>query len=412
MKIAILGYGTVASGVVNVCNVNKDILNGIKVEVAYVRNLSKYSHKVENGVHYSKDGVKLVTSLDEVINEKPDVVLELMGGIDFAKEAIKKFLSAKIPVITANKALLADNKEEIFSLARDNNVFLGYEPSTAGAIPIIKVIKEGLSANKILSIKAILNGTSNYIMSLMSEGSDYAVALKEAQDLGYAEADPFLDVSGYDAAHKIIILSCLAFGAYFVTKDIVVRGIESVSSKDIAYAKKQNKTIKLIANSSLDDKGELEVWVSPCMIDNKSPLNIGGAKNSILVNSNAAKESLYSGEGAGGDETASAVISDIIDFRKNPSFYMPPKKDIKLKPYQNIEKKFYIRLLVDDKIGIMSKIAKSLSDHQISIANMLQELENEKANIYITTHQTSQKNINEFLDSLDNDIEKSFMYIA
>lgn len=328
-----------------------------------------------------------------------------MGGIDTPFEIVRQILAKNKPVVTANKAMLAYHRYELQREAQ--NTFFGYEASVAGGIPIIQILKEGLSANNIISIKAILNGTSNYILSSMSSGNtSFDEALKVAQNLGYAEADPTFDIEGIDSAHKLLVLSSLAFGLKNKPEDILIEGITKISAEDMYFAKEFDFEIKLLGIAKADN-GKVELRVHCAMIDkNKMLAKINGVMNGISIVGDLLGESVYYGAGAGGKATASAVISDLmrcaransqgamLGFEEPLSYALVPKDEIYTK--------YYLRLKVEDKIGVLSKITQLMSEHAISIDSFLQKPKANEAHstLFFTTHHTYEKHIQGFLKEI------------
>ncbi len=395
MKIALLGYGVVASGVVKLIETNKELIKarlGKDIEISLV-----YTRK-----HKANCPYKQTSNYDDILNSDSEVVCELMGGIDYAYECITKALKANKHVITANKALLAYHRYEIENMLKPNQ-FFGYEASVAGGVPIIKIIKEGLSANKFNCIKGILNGTSNYILTKMqNDGLNYETALKQAQELGYAEADPTLDINGMDATHKITILASLAYGIDTKPEDVLVQGIDKISYEDFYFAKDFDYAIKLLAIAK-QNNDKVEIRVHPTMIDKNSMLaNVNYSKNAILVSDNALGDSLYYGAGAGSLETASAVLSDLMQISLNRKMLGYEKRpNISLIDNSEIRTKYYLRLSVDDKIGVLKEITSLMSKNEISIDSLMQRpSKNQLRTIFITTHESNERQINKLLSEL------------
>ncbi|HEC1750741.1 TPA: homoserine dehydrogenase [Campylobacter lari] len=393
MKIAILGYGTVGSAVVETLLKNQDLIKArCDEEILPVIALARSAKP--NAL------IPVVNDIDEVLGrEDIDVFVELMGGIDLPFEIISKILKRKKSVVTANKALLAYHRYELEKLAQDTA--FGYEASVAGGIPIIKILKEGLSANNIVSIKGILNGTSNYILSKMAEdNAKFQEVLKKSQDLGYAEADPTFDIEGFDAAHKLLILANIAYGLRVKPEDILIEGISKVSDEDIYFAKEFEYTIKHLGIAKIKDE-KIELRVHPVMLNKDKMLaKVDGVMNAISIDGDILGESLYYGPGAGGKATASAVVADLIDIarkEKNSAIFgYLNDTSYKLLNKDEIYTRYYLRLKVLDKIGVLSKITQLMSEHQISIDTFLQKPKKEKqdcSTLFFITHQTYEKNI-------------------
>ncbi|HEC1746122.1 TPA: homoserine dehydrogenase [Campylobacter lari] len=400
MKIAILGYGTVGSAVVETLLKNQDLIKA-RCDEEIIPVIALARNPKPNAL------IPVVNDIDEVLErEDIDVFVELMGGIDLPFEIISKILKRKKSVVTANKALLAYHRYELEKLAQDTA--FGYEASVAGGIPIIKILKEGLSANNIVSIKGILNGTSNYILSKMTEdNAKFQEVLKKAQDLGYAEADPAFDIEGFDAAHKLLILANIAYGLRVKPEDILIEGVSKVSDEDIYFAKEFEYTIKHLGIAKIKDE-KIELRVHPAMLSKDKILaKVDGVMNAISVDGDILGESLYYGPGAGGKATASAVIADLIDIarkEKNSAIFgYLNDTSYKLLNKDEIYTRYYLRLKVLDKIGVLSKITQLMSEHQISIDTFLQKPKKEKqdcSTLFFITHQTYEKNIQILIQKL------------
>jgi homoserine dehydrogenase len=404
LKIAIVGVGTVGESVVKILEQNKDIITAragveIKPVLGVVRDLSK------------KRDVKDMTITDNIEdifqNDDIDVVVELMGGVDKPYEVVKKALENNKAVVTANKALLAYHRYELQDIAKDNA--FEFEASVAGGIPIISSLREGLSANHINSIKGILNGTCNYMLTKMiDEGADYSEILKEAQDLGYAEADPTFDVGGFDAGHKLLILASIAYGIDAKPEDILIEGIENISQDDISFAKDFGYSIKLlgIANKVKD---EVELRVHPVLIKQSEMIaKVDGVMNGISVIGDMVGETMYYGAGAGGNATASAVISNLIDIARSGKsspmlgFKKSLETGLTLAKKDTISSKYYLRINVADEVGVLAKITNILSENSISIETVLQKTLKNSANILLSTHISLEKNIQKALKEIES----------
>ena len=341
-------------------------------------------------------------------DENIDLIVELMGGVEKPYEIVKTALAKGKAVVTANKALLAYHRYELEEIAGD--VPFEFEASVAGGIPIINALREGLSANHILSIKGIINGTCNFILTKMiNEGASFADVLKEAQELGYAEADPTFDVGGYDAAHKLLILASIAYGIDAKPEDILIEGIENITTCDIEFAKEFNYSIKLLGIAK--KRGKLvELRVHPVLIPNKEMIaKVDGVMNGISVVGDKVGETMYYGAGAGGNATASAVIANIIDIARRGKgspmlgFNKPLESGLTLAEKNDIETNYYIRLKVEDKTGVLASVASILSKCSISIEKILQKpLESGFSNLLLATHKSKESDIIKAL----NEIEK------
>ncbi|NLK65929.1 MAG: homoserine dehydrogenase [Campylobacteraceae bacterium] len=414
MNIAILGVGTVGTSVVNILKKNKELIrsrSGVEINpvVGVVRDISK-----------KRDcDIPLTDDIESVINRDDiDVYVELMGGVEKPFKVVSEILKKKKPVVTANKAMLAYHRYALQKLAGDTP--FGYEASVAGGIPIIKSLREGLSANSVEKIVGILNGTSNYILTdMMKNGSNFADVLKKAQELGYAEADPTFDVDGWDAAHKLLVLSSIAYGVHGDPEDILVKGIRKVGSEDIFFAEEFEYVIKLLAISKMTD-GKAELRVHPALISKDNMLaKVDGVMNAVTVYADALSESMYYGPGAGGDATASAVIADLIDIakgNKSPMLgYNKELSNIELLPIKDIRTKYYLRVKVEDKKGVLAKIANVMSENNISIDSFLQKprLKDEKySTLFFTTHTSLEADIKRVMGILEKTefvIQRPFM---
>ena len=415
MNIAILGVGTVGEAVAKILLQNKKLIAArcgeeIVPLIGVVRNLNK-----------KKDvAIPLTDDMDSVLERDDiDVFVELMGGVKEPFRVVSKILGRKKAVVTANKALLAYHRYALQNLAQ--NTPFGFEASVAGGIPIIRALREGLSANHILSINGILNGTSNYILtSMMSKGSNFADALKKAQELGYAEADPTFDVGGFDAAHKLLILASIAYGVHGNPEDILIEGIEGITPEDIFFANDFEYVIKLLAIAKkTGDKVELRVH--PALVPkDKMIAKTDGVTNAVSVVGDAVGETMFYGPGAGGPATASSVISDLIDIArdgKSPMLgYKAPFEinALGLLDPSEIRTKYYFRLRVEDKVGVLAKITNLMSENNLSIDSLLQKPKDESpyATLFFTTHTSVEKDVRRTMEILQEQEfvkEKPFM---
>jgi homoserine dehydrogenase len=353
----------------------------------------------------------LTTNTAEAIKDA-DIVVELVGGTTVAKKFILDALNAGKSVVTANKALLALHGEELFAAAEKNNANLCYEASVAGGIPIIKSLREGLSANRIRRIYGIMNGTCNYIITRMErENADFATVLADAQKLGYAEANPSLDIDGFDTAHKTSILASLAFGKWFGLDPVHVEGIRDLDSRDITYANEMGYRIKLLGVIK-NDEGKVQMRVHPTLIPKDSLLaNISDVFNGVMVEGDQVGQTLFYGRGAGRSATASAVVADIVDTaldlanncsRRIPAF-RPGAQFDKVLPMKDITSRYYLRLEVKDCPGVIASITQILADRQISISSLIQHETKIAANsvsLVILTHPAPENEMNAALAEL------------
>ena len=398
VKIGILGVGTVGASVANILETNADILEAragkkIITKSGVVKNLNK-----ERDVSITLSD----NPLDVINDPEIDIVVELMGGVEEPYALVKKALENGKAVVTANKALLAYHSYELQEIAGD--IPLMYEASTAGGIPIIGALRNGLTANHIESIQGIMNGTTNYMLTKMiNEGALYDDILKEAQELGYAEADPTFDVGGFDASHKLLILASIAYGIDAKPEDILIEGIENITATDVAFAKDFGYEIKLLGIAKKVENG-VELRVHPTMIPSSSMIaKVDGVMNAVSVVGDRVGETMYYGAGAGGDATASAVIADIVDIvRGNQGPMLGYKKglegsSLELLPEEEIVTNYYLRMEVDDQSGVLAKITNALEKFEISIESMLQKphKNEEHVKLLFTTHKCQEAKIQE-----------------
>ena len=402
LKVGIIGVGTVGTSVVNILRDNKNIITArAGVEIVPVLGVVSNLKKDRNV------DIKLSDNIDDILNDDSiDVVVELMGGIEKPNEIVRKALLKGKAVVTANKALLAYHRYELQELAGD--IPFEFEAAVAGGIPIINALRDGLSANHIISMQGIMNGTSNYMLTRMiNDGISYDDILKEAQDLGYAEADPTFDVGGFDAAHKLLILGSIAYGIDVKPEEILIEGIQNITKADIDFAKEFEYSIKILGIAKKVGS-QIELRVHPVLIpEDKIIAKVDGVMNGISVVGDKVGETMYYGAGAGGDATASAVIANIIDIarRGKGSPMLGFEKQIgekpTLMPKDEIKTKYYLRLEVADKTGTLAKVAKIFGDNDISIENMMQKAKkDEKANLLLTTHTCVEKDILKAIEEL------------
>ena len=404
IKVGIIGVGTVGTSVAEILRDNADVISAragvdISVKSGVVKNLNK-----DRGLD-----IIISDNVDDVLNDKEiDIVVELMGGVEEPFEVVKKALNAGKAVVTANKALLAYHRYELQDIAKD--IAFEYEAAVAGGIPIITALRDGLSANHIESIMGIMNGTCNYMMTEMTNnGVSYDAILKESQDLGYAEADPSFDVGGFDAAHKLLILASIAYGIDAKPEDILIEGIDNVRSEDIAFAKEFGYAIKLLGIAKKDGN-EVELRVHASLIKQEEMIaKIDGVMNAISVVGDKVGETLYYGPGAGGDATASAVVANIIDIARSGKstpmlgFDKPMEgSKLTLKPTANIESKYYLRVNVSDKAGVLARITKIFEENNISVETMLQRPSTDtSANLLISTHTAKESDIQAMINEIE-----------
>jgi homoserine dehydrogenase len=364
---------------------------------------------VERAKEIVKDEVEIVTDGNLVVNHPDiDIVVELIGGNDIAKDLVLKAIANGKHVVTANKALIAKHGNEVFTAAQDKGVMVAFEAAVAGGIPIIKALREGLTANRIQWIAGIINGTTNFILSEMRDkGLDFATVLKQAQALGYAEADPTFDIEGIDAAHKLTIMASIAFGIPTQFDKAYVEGITKLEATDIEYAEQLGYRIKLLGITKRSEAG-IELRVHPTLIPEKRLIaNVEGAMNAVLVQGDAVGATLYYGKGAGSEPTASSVIADVVDITRlataDPEHRVPylafqpnALSDLKVLPISEVFTSYYLRMRVEDKPGVLADVTKILAEFSISIDAMLQKEPAEgesRTDIIMLTHQTQEKNV-------------------
>ncbi|OGS94051.1 MAG: homoserine dehydrogenase [Gallionellales bacterium RIFCSPLOWO2_02_FULL_57_47] len=408
INVGLLGIGTVGGGTFTVLQRNAEEIarragRPIRITVVADKNL-ELAKQVTGGTCRLTDDAFAVVSDPEV-----DIVVELIGGCGVAKELVLKAIANGKHVVTANKALLALHGNEIFKAAQDKGVMVAFEAAVAGGIPIIKALREGLSANRIQWIAGIINGTTNFILSEMRDkGLSFDTVLKEAQRLGYAEADPTFDIEGVDAAHKITILSALAFGIPMQFDKAYIEGISKLDATDIKYAEQLGYRIKLLGITKRMPEG-VELRVHPTLIPSKRLIaNVEGAMNAVLVQGDAVGATLYYGKGAGAEPTASAVIADLVDVTRmhtaDPEHRVPhlafqpdQLSDLAILPMGEVTTSYYLRLRVQDKPGVLADITRILADEQISIDAVIQKEPAEgedQTDLIMLTHQTREKRIN------------------
>ena len=416
INVGLLGIGTVGGGTFTVLQRNAEEIarragRPIRIVVVADKNVD-LAKKVTGGACRVTDDAFSVVTDPEV-----DIVIELIGGYGVAKELVLKAIANGKHVVTANKALLATHGNEIFKAAQDKGVMVAFEAAVAGGIPIIKAVREGLTANRIEWIAGIINGTTNFILSEMRDkGLSFDTVLKEAQRLGYAEADPTFDIEGVDAAHKITILSALAFGIPMQFDKAYIEGISKLDAIDIKYAEQLGYRIKLLGITKRTPEG-VELRVHPTLIPSKRLIaNVEGAMNAVVVQGDAVGATLYYGKGAGAEPTASAVIADLVDvtrmhtadpLNRVPHLAFQPNAmaDLKILPMDEVQTSYYLRLRVQDKPGVLADITRILADEQISIDAVIQkepEEGEEQTDLIMLTHLTREKHINAAIKKIES----------
>lgn len=402
IKVGIIGVGTVGSSVAVILEQNREVIAAragkeIVVKRGVVKDLSRTRSDVK---------IPISTNIDDILDDPEiDVVVELMGGVEFPFEVAKKALERGKSVVTANKAMLAYHRYDLQAIAGE--IPIGFEASVAGGIPIIKALRDGLGANHIRSIRGIMNGTCNFILTKMvKEGAAYEAVLKEAQTLGYAEADPTFDVGGFDAAHKLLILASIAYGIDAKPEEVLIEGIQKISQDEIAFAKEFGYSLKLLGIAKKEGE-EVELRVHPVFISSEEMISkVDGVMNGISVIGDAVGETMYYGAGAGGDATASAVISDLIEIARVKGapmlgFKRPMESGLRLKPQEEIRSRYYLRLEVKDQPGVLAKIASLLGEQSISISTLLQKNFEGSAKLLLSTHTCSEREIKRAIEGLE-----------
>lgn len=410
VKIALLGFGTVSQGTFNLLQDNVDLItnrSGVTIEISkiFVRNPDKYSNiTLPSTAQY-------VTNIDDVLNDESiAIVVELMGGTTFAKDCVEAALKHGKSVVTANKDLLAEAGPYLFDLAYKNHVDLRFEASVLGGIPIIRTLYDSLGGNRITELVGIMNGTTNFILSKMTdEGLSYGDVLKEAQDLGYAEADPTADVEGLDAARKLAILASISFNRRIFFEDVTVEGITNIDTEDISFGKEFGYNIKLIGIAKESSKG-LSLNVYPAFVPLTHPLaSVRGSYNAIYIKGNGIDDAMFYGRGAGSLPTGSSVVSDIMEVAKNVAF----ESTGRFKPFYfdqkniyspgKIQSSYYMRLAVDNKTGVLAKIATKLAEQKISVLSIVQRNKDpETAVLAIVTSKCPHSYILNLIDSFNS----------
>ncbi|MBU1088109.1 MAG: homoserine dehydrogenase [Candidatus Omnitrophica bacterium] len=412
INVGLIGFGTIGSGVVKVLQQKAKTLEkklGLNISLAWICDLD-----IESTRGLDIDRNILTSDVQKILNDQNiQIVVELIGGIHPAKEFILQALKNKKFVVTANKALLAEEGAEIFEAAKANGVDVYYEASVGGAIPIIRTLREGLVADRVETVYGIINGTSNYILSQMAQkGCDFKIALREAQKKGYAESDPSLDINGGDSAHKIAILARLSFGHEVDFKDVYVEGIENIDLCDIRYAAEMGYCIKLLAIAKKSE-GSVQLRVHPTLLPKKHILaNVDGVSNAILLRSDFVGEQMLHGPGAGQLPTASAVVSDIISIAQkmqgslrqdNCLVNIDPEK-LKVNLIDNIETRYYFRFSALDEPAVLSQIAAILGKNNISIYSVIQKGRRQEQSVHVVmmTHDAKEKDIAQALLEINN----------
>jgi len=415
MNVGLLGIGTVGGGTFTVLTRNQEEITrraGRPIRIVKVAD-----RDVARAREITKGTVEVVDDAFAVVNDPEiDIVVELIGGTTIARELVLKAIENGKHVVTANKALLAHYGTEIFAAAQKKGVMVAFEAAVAGGIPIIKAVREGLSANRIEWIAGIINGTTNFILTEMREkGLAFEDVLKEAQRLGYAEADPTFDVEGVDAAHKLTILAAIGFGIPMQFDKAYTEGITKLTREDIRYAEQLGYRVKLLGITKRTDKG-VELRVHPTLIPEKRLIaNVNGAMNAVVVKGDAVGPTLYYGAGAGAEPTASAVVADLVDVTRmhtaDPQHRVPhlafqpdQLSDLPILPMSEVRTAYYLRLRAQDKPGVLADVTRILGDLEISIDAMIQKEPEEgetEVDIILLTHITVEKNIDQAIAKIE-----------
>jgi len=401
LRVGILGLGTVGTGVARILTTHRELLAAragrpIVLAAAADRDLARDRGLDLSGVQLFDDARALIEEADV------DVIVELIGGKELARSLVLEAIARKRHLVTANKALIAEHGEEVFAAARKHGVQVLFEAAVAGGIPILKALREGLAANEILAIYGILNGTCNYILSRMEqEGLNFSTALAEAQRLGYAEADPSLDVGGVDAAHKLAILAAMAFGARIDFSGVFVEGIEQIAPIDIEYARELGYRIRLLAIARPHREG-IEMRVHPALVPAGEPMaEVRDSYNAVLIVGDFVERTMFYGRGAGERPTASAVVADLIDLARGiaaaptMSYVEKMRRPRPAVPIVDVECEYYLRLMVQDRPGAIAAITSILGDHRISLEALLQRERHatRAVPVVMLTHATREGNL-------------------
>lgn len=416
VRVGILGMGTVGGGTAEVLQRNSVEIarragRSIELKVASVRDLSKPRSKSLSDVKLTLDSYEIVDDPDI------DIILELIGGTDHARELVMRAIENGKHVVTANKALIALHGNEIFNAAQRKGVTVAFEAAVAGGIPIIKAIREGLAGNQIEWLAGIINGTGNFILTEMRDkGRDFADVLKEAQQLGYAEADPTFDVEGIDAAHKLTILASIAFGVPLQFEKVYTEGISKITREDVEYASELGYRIKHLGIARRTEAG-VEMRVHPTLIPHRRLIaNVDGVMNAVLVRADAVGPTLYYGPGAGAEPTASAVVADLVDVvralttdpgNRVPHLAFQPDalQDIDILSIEDVETAFYLRMQVQDQAGVLAEITRMFADHNISIEAIVQKEEKDNqacVPLVILTHTVLESNMMAAIEKIES----------
>ncbi len=418
IKLAILGLGTVGAGTVKLLQENLTEIKrrtGCDIEITHVGTRRDRPDLNLEGVKQSSDLLEIVRQPDV------DIVIEVIGGIDFAEKLMIEAIKHGKHIVTANKALIAEKGNELFALADEAGVFIAYEAAVAGGIPIIKVMRESLAANQIERLAGIINGTGNFILSEMQSGATFETALAQAQELGYAEADPTFDVQGIDAAHKLTILASIAFGIPLQFDKVFCEGIDVIQQADVEYARELGFSIKhlgLAIRQTTQEQNKIELRVHPTLIPTHRLItHVSGVKNAVMVKSDALGNSMYYGAGAGAGPTASAIVADVMDLVRalaNPgaanqlvphlAFQPDQISELPIADISEVVSAYYLRLTAIDELGVLTRVTRILSDHGINIESIIQKRthDNQAVPIIITTQTVLESKIDAAIRALES----------
>ena len=398
-SIAVLGAGNIGSAVLTRLKELDDNVLNLELKRVLVNDTSK-DRGVSNDI--------LTDNFDDILNDDSiDLVIEVLGGVDPGKEYIKSLLEKGKAVITANKDIIADCGQELITLAEENNTCLYFEAAVAAGIPVLKPLIESLRGEELTKVLGIINGTSNYILTSMEEGSTYEDALSTAQELGYAEPDPTNDVEGIDAKYKAMILSLLCFGVSPNDDAVFTEGISNITKEDFDWADRLDKTIKLVAQIDSNENG-FNARVHPVLIDKKHPLAaIRGALNAVVAEGENIDQLVFSGPGAGANPTASAVMGDVLSachqLNSDQSNWYPLREyKGENKNFEDVESSMFIRLSVKDEPGVLAKIAGTFGENNVSIESVIQEGRGDKAELVLVTHEAPEKDLNNSINQISS----------
>ena len=397
--VAVMGAGNIGSEVIErLLHLDDEIIN-VSLSKVLVSDISK-KRDIDSNL--------LTTDFTDILNDEDiDLVIELLGGVDPGKGYIKALLENGKSVITANKDIIADSGSQLIKIAQENNTCLYFEAAVAAGIPVLKPLIESLRGEQLTRVAGIINGTSNYILTAMEEGSTYDDALQDAQELGYAEPDPTNDVEGIDAKYKAMILSLLCFGVSPSVEDVFTKGISDITKEDFDWAKRLNKTIKLLAQIDNSSDG-FNARVYPVLVDTKHPLaSIRGALNAVLVEGENINQLVFSGPGAGAAPTASAIIGDVLSAchqmgSNQTNWYPLRKQKSENKNVENVNSSWFIRLSVKDEPGVLATIAGLFGENSVSIESVIQEGRGDNAELVLVTHEATENNLNKSIESIKN----------